>query len=61
MIIVRSGRLYLNRKAGLVVPVNIALDELPIEMRWLKGKPMPKIFTETQAARITKLMHMGNR
>ncbi|MCE4608588.1 MAG: hypothetical protein F7B61_06510 [Caldisphaeraceae archaeon] len=51
----------MNRKAGLVVPVNIALDELPIEMRWLKGKPMPKIFTETQAARITKLMHMGNR
>ncbi len=41
LVAIRSGRLYLtSRKAGLVVPVNVAPDEPPIEMKWLKEKPV---------------------
>ncbi len=29
------------RKAGLVVPVNVAPNEPPTEMKWLRGKPVP--------------------
>ena len=38
---IRGGRLYLaSRKAGLVVPVDVAPDEPPIEMKWLREKPV---------------------
>ena len=38
---IRSGRLYLiTRKAGPVVPVDVASSEPPSHMRWLRGKPV---------------------
>jgi len=38
---IRGGRLILiTRKAGSVVSVNAAPNEPPIEMRWLREKPM---------------------
>ncbi len=40
-VVIRSGRLYLiPRKAGPVVPVNVAPDEPPNQVRWLRGKPV---------------------
>ncbi len=40
---IRGGRIYLDsRKAGSVVSVDAALDEPPIEMRWLRGKQANK-------------------
>ena len=37
---IRSGRLYLiPRKAGPVVPADVAPGEPSTEMRWLRGKP----------------------
>jgi len=41
IVAIRSGRLYLvTRKAGPVVPVNVAPDEPPNHMRWLREKPV---------------------
>ena len=35
-IAIRSGEICLTHKAGLVVPVDVAPDEPPNKMRWLK-------------------------
>ncbi len=41
MVAIRGGRLYLiHRKAGPVVPADVAPNEPPTEMRWLRGKPV---------------------
>jgi len=38
---IRGGKLYIaSRKAGLVVPVDVAPCELLIEMKWLREKPV---------------------
>ena len=36
-----SGEGYITRKAGPVVPVDVAPDELLSKMRWLREKPVP--------------------
>ncbi len=41
LVTIRSGRLYLiSRKAGSVVPVDVAPCEPLIEMKWLRDKPV---------------------
>lgn len=41
---IRGGRIYLiSRKAGLVVPVNVAPNEPLNKMKWLRGKPVQTI------------------
>ncbi|RLE65155.1 MAG: hypothetical protein DRJ47_05995 [Thermoprotei archaeon] len=41
IVAIRSGRLFLvTRKTASVVAVNVAPDEPPIEMRWLREKPV---------------------
>ena len=41
VVAIRGGGLFLTtRKAGSVVPVNVALNDPPIEMRWLRGRPV---------------------
>ena len=40
-IAIRGGRIYLARKAGPVVPVDVAPDVPPNKMRWLREKPVP--------------------
>jgi putative transposase len=48
MVATRSGGLTLiPRKAGPVVPVDVAPTEPPTEMKWLRGKPV-QIFKVTQ-------------
>jgi len=38
---IRSGKLYIApRKTGSMVPVDVALCELLIEMKWLREKPV---------------------
>jgi len=39
-IAIRSGKICLTRKAGSVVPVDVAPDEPPNKMRWLREKPV---------------------
>ena len=37
----RSGRIYLaSRKAGSVVPANVAPNDPLTPMKWLRGKPV---------------------
>ena len=31
-----------TRKAGYVAPLDVAPDEVPNKMRWLRGEPVPK-------------------
>jgi len=51
MIAIRSGKLYLiSRKTAPVVAVNVAPDEPPIEMRWLREKPVPKVISSTPSS-----------
>ena len=51
MIAIRSGKLYLiSRKTAPVVAVNVAPDEPPIEMRWLRGKSVPKVISRTPSS-----------
>ena len=41
---IKGGRLFLiTRKAGPVVPVNVAPNEQPNHMRWLRERPMPEL------------------
>ncbi len=41
MVAIRGGRIYLiHRKAAPVVAVDVAPNEPPTEMRWLRGKPV---------------------
>ncbi len=41
IVAIRGGRINLiSRKAGPVVPVNVAPNEPPNQMRWLRGKPV---------------------
>jgi len=45
---IRSGEICLiSRKAAHVVAVNVAPNEPPTEMRWLREKPMPKTIIST--------------
>ena len=45
---IRSGRLFLiTRKTAQVVAVNVAPDEPPTEMRWLREKPVSEISLST--------------
>ena len=45
---IRSGRLVLiTRKTAQVVAVNVAPNEPPIKMRWMRGKPVPKLIIST--------------
>jgi len=38
---IRGGEVYVApRKAGLVVPANVAPSEPPTQMKWLRGKPV---------------------
>jgi len=58
---IRGGRLYLiPRKADYVVPVDVAPDEPPTKMRWLREKPVSREDDRTKVAEITKLTGMGN-
>jgi len=44
VVAIRGGRLYLaSRKAAQVVAVDVAPDEPPNYMRWLREKPVPKV------------------
>ncbi|MCD6487924.1 MAG: transposase [Desulfurococcales archaeon] len=48
---IRGGRLILiSRKTASVVAVNVALDEPPNHMRWLRGKPVPKLIISTPSS-----------
>ena len=49
-IAIRSGKICLTRKAGSVVPVDVAPDEPPNKMRWLREKPVQlvSIISKTQ-------------
>ena len=41
---IRDGRLFLiTRKAGPVVPVNVAPNEPPNHMKWLRERPVPEL------------------
>ncbi len=54
---IRSGRLFLiTRKADSVVPVDVAPDEPPNHMRWMREKPVQV----TKILVITKRKYTGN-
>jgi len=58
---IRGGRLHLiPRKADSVVSVDVAPDEPPTKMRWLREKPVSRKADRTKVAEITKLTGMGN-
>jgi len=46
MVAIRSGRLVIiSRKTAHVVAVDVAPDEPPNQMRWLREKPVPKVIS----------------
>ena len=48
MVAIRSGRLVIiSRKVGSVVPIDVAPNEPPTKMRWLREKPVLQIILST--------------
>jgi len=48
-----SGEGYITRKAGPVVPVDVALYELLNKMRWLREKSVPHKYNARATTRPT--------